>query len=154
MYFSLTVVSALLATVSASSLGLMRRQYPDCASPCITNVDYHGCSASSIPCLCKNSDYVKETTACMVASCSGDDLQQALGVAQGLCESVVCGVTLQSSDVLPATSTASGGSAASSATTTSAGTSSSSTGSNAALNLNGLTALTGLAAGGLVALLL
>ncbi|KAF9042817.1 hypothetical protein BDZ89DRAFT_1059715 [Hymenopellis radicata] len=142
MYFSLTVVSALLATVSASSLGLMRRQYPDCASPCITNVDYHGCSASSIPCLCKNSDYVKETTACMVASCSGDDLQQALGVAQGLCESVVWSdAPVQRSFGV------------------SAGTSSSSTGtssdsSSAALNLNVFTALTGLAAGGLVALLL
>lgn len=104
MHCSLTVVFALLAT--SVSAGLTRRQYPgtssskntsleltmrieDCASPCITNVDYHGCSASSITCLCKSSDYVKETTACMVESCSGDDLQQALGVAAGLCESVV-----------------------------------------------------------------
>ncbi|KAF9042814.1 hypothetical protein BDZ89DRAFT_1059709 [Hymenopellis radicata] len=157
MHFSLTVASALLATaisVSASSLGLMRRQYPDCANSCIygKNIDYHGCGSADIPCLCNNSDYLKETSACLVNSCSGDNLNQALSIGQGLCENV--GVTLQSSDVFTSTAAASGGSAAGSATTTSAGTSSSSTGSNAALNLNGFTALTGLATSGLVVLLL
>ncbi|KAJ7764614.1 hypothetical protein DFH07DRAFT_770460 [Mycena maculata] len=82
-------VSALFAAfVSASTLPLHRRQFPNCASNCLANPDLGGCTAGDDTCLCNNDVFVSSTFSCIEAACTGDDLEQAIAGAASLCAAV------------------------------------------------------------------
>ncbi|KAK0186516.1 hypothetical protein F5146DRAFT_133983 [Armillaria mellea] len=121
MHLSFTVLSALFVTAWGSMLLDRQTSLPDCALPCITNVDYGSCSPSDNACLCKSATYVNTTTTCIESSCTGSDLTTAIATAQALCAEV--GVTFSSTS-LPtgaATSAGSSGSVAASTTASSSG---------------------------------
>ncbi|TCD63419.1 hypothetical protein EIP91_005418 [Steccherinum ochraceum] len=89
-----TVFVALAAAASVSAGNIFRRQYPDCATPCIQNAQTGNCFSDDLNCLCKSQDFISSTTSCIIASCSASDAVKAEAVAQGFCETV--GVTLTS----------------------------------------------------------
>ncbi|CAE6433642.1 unnamed protein product [Rhizoctonia solani] len=125
------VLVALAAVASATTLG--KRQYPSCAMSCAQSADYDGCSPTNNTCMCKSQKFVDSMAACLVKSCTGDDLSRAQEISNALC--VAAGVTLTSSAT--ATPTATGTGAAASTPTSS---------SNAAINLSGSPMIGALAA--------
>ncbi|KAK0444253.1 uncharacterized protein EV420DRAFT_1574977 [Desarmillaria tabescens] len=159
MRFSLTVFSALFVTAWGSMLLGRQTSLPDCALPCITNVDYGSCSPSDNACLCKSETYVNTTTTCIESSCTGSDLTTAIATAQALCAEV--GVTFSSTSLPTGSATRSGsGSSGSVAASTTASrsaeassTSAASSQTGGALGLNSAQALVGIAGAGVLALL-
>ncbi|PPQ94389.1 hypothetical protein CVT25_002745 [Psilocybe cyanescens] len=164
MRFSTIAIALFGAAASASATtigsGLFARQgLPDCASSCTGSADFDGCAISDTHCLCTSKKFVDSTTACVMAACTGSDLQNALKASQDLCAAV--GVTLTSSSASSSTSAASSStsSSSSSATPTSPSNSAPSNSapsnnpSSAASPLHGANTF-GLLAAGLVALAL
>ncbi|KAK0475882.1 hypothetical protein IW261DRAFT_463189 [Armillaria novae-zelandiae] len=165
MRFSLTVLSALFVTAWGSMLLDRQTSLPDCAIPCITNVDYGSCSPSDNACLCKSATYVNTTTTCIESSCTGSDLTTAIATAQALCAQV--GVTFSSTSLPTGSATSAGSSgsvaasntassssnAGASSTATSAGSSQTSQ-TGGALGLKSAQGLVGIAGAGVLALLL
>ncbi|KAL0572727.1 hypothetical protein V5O48_009227 [Marasmius crinis-equi] len=148
-----------IATVLAALTGLASAQFPNCAAECITKADTGSCGSDNA-CLCRSDAFVKSTGDCFIASCKGDDLQNAFKFSQGLC--VAAGVTsssdwgtatqLQSQTQTQNSQTTTGSSTASQ-TATGAQSQSTGSGGNGALSLASNTGLVMLSAG-LVALAL
>ncbi|KAK0205579.1 hypothetical protein DFS33DRAFT_1329449 [Desarmillaria ectypa] len=161
MRFSLVALPLSILVAGSSAATLHSRQLPSCAVECTTgsNIKYGNCSTSDNTCLCKNNDFVTSVETCINKSCTGNDLQTALSVAQALC--AAAGVTLTSEAVSATATSPSSSSSASSASrsasasssATAASASSTSSASNGALTV-GANAIAGLTAVGLVALVL
>ncbi|KAL5478523.1 hypothetical protein ACEPAI_2707 [Sanghuangporus weigelae] len=117
-------VALLFAGFASASL-YQRQTVPQCALTCIANADLGGCSATDNNCLCNNPQFVSSTASCIESSCTGDDLNNAIGFAQQTCEAV--GVTL--TDTSAGSATGSATSSGASATTTSPSSSGSASGS-------------------------
>ncbi|KAJ2925732.1 hypothetical protein H1R20_g11365, partial [Candolleomyces eurysporus] len=84
-------VVALGAAASASSI--VSRQLPSCAIPCLA--ESNSCSPSDNACLCRDAAFITTTTACIIATCAGDDTQSALILMQAMCAAEISqGVTL------------------------------------------------------------
>ncbi|THH29816.1 hypothetical protein EUX98_g4380 [Antrodiella citrinella] len=76
-------LSAVVASVSAANINIFRRQYPDCANPCIQNAQTGNCFSDDLNCLCQSSAFINSTTSCIIASCNAADTKTAEAVAQG-----------------------------------------------------------------------
>ena len=48
-----------------------------------------GCNANDSACLCKDSTYISESTACLEKTCQGADLQTALNIGDNSCRAIV-----------------------------------------------------------------
>ncbi|KAF8064931.1 hypothetical protein FPV67DRAFT_1628168 [Lyophyllum atratum] len=161
MRFSLAVLALTAASASASVLSRQAGGIPECALPCLAgpDVDLHGCAGNDNACLCKNADFISESTACITKACESDpaQLQQAITLAQGLCAAV--GVTLTSAPATTAATSAPATSPTATRPTTSAPTTGTSSGAAPAQTSNGARtntagAFAGIAAFGLAALAL
>ncbi|KAF8646626.1 hypothetical protein AX16_007126 [Volvariella volvacea WC 439] len=155
MRFSAAALALFGAAVSVSASVLSARQLPDCSMPCIANAPTDPCATSDNACLCRNENFIEQTTVCIMQTCQGDDLQNALAAAQEMCRLV--GVTLTSTPTLPSETGSSSESA--SETPESSETSASETADNAQETDNSAatlktSAFAGLAAVGLAALAL
>ncbi|KAH9474500.1 hypothetical protein JR316_0012960 [Psilocybe cubensis] len=158
--FAILFGAAATASATALNSNVFSRQsgLPNCAVPCALNADYDGCSPTDNHCLCTSSKFVDSTTTCVMSSCTGQDLQDALSFSQGVCLKV--GVTLTSSAASSTSATSSSTASSSSATSTSPTTSGSSpnsspsTNTSGASHIHGANAFVGLVAAGLVALAL
>ncbi|KAF4613366.1 hypothetical protein D9613_010846 [Agrocybe pediades] len=165
MRFS-TIAFTLFGAAASASASLVARQAnpPNCFVQCVTDLD--GCDQADTKCLCTSNKFVTDTTACVIATCKGDDLTNALAFSNNMCLKV--GVTLTSTpaalSTLTAQSSAASGSStvAGNSTATSSGTSASNTASAPPANTsapssaltNNANALFGIVAAGLVALAL
>jgi len=161
-----TIVFTLAAAVVSTSASLVARQssttVPACYYTCAAEVSTGNCSPTDAACLCKDTTFVSETTACIEKTCQGADLAAALQAGDTSCLAV--GVTLTSSATASGTGAASSaGSASSTGTgttpTSSASSSTSSsapatTSSSAAATAHGVNAFIGFAAMGLLAIAL
>ncbi|KAF8906920.1 hypothetical protein CPB85DRAFT_862369 [Mucidula mucida] len=88
MRFSTTTLFALSSVLSfATSTEL----YPDCATTCIRNAEFGGCSSTDNTCLCKSFSFVNSTRSCFEATCNSGDYDTAMGTSAALCTAV--GVT-------------------------------------------------------------
>ncbi|CAA7263322.1 unnamed protein product [Cyclocybe aegerita] len=153
MRFS-TFAFTLFGAAASASASLIARQdaIPNCMLPCLASADFGGCVQTDNVCLCNNRAFVDSTTSCVLASCSGEDLQNALAFSVELCLRV--GVTLTSAaptstDADTATATAT--SPANPTTTDTAAPAQTST--DGAMS-HGANTLAGLAAVGIIALAL
>ncbi|KAF8898077.1 hypothetical protein CPB85DRAFT_191366 [Mucidula mucida] len=88
MRFSIIVLLA--SAVSGMSLYPRQSDLPDCAMTCIQSADSSGCSSTDQTCLCKSSAFVQSSATCLQSTCSADELNTAVQVAEALCKSVVC----------------------------------------------------------------
>ncbi|KAI0672256.1 hypothetical protein C8Q78DRAFT_1026087 [Trametes maxima] len=146
-------VLALTAAVSsASAAHLQRRQYPDCATPCLASADFGNCDPLDDGCLCKNANFISSTTKCIQGACQGNELQTALTAAQQACLSV--GVTLTNSAPAATQTAPASGSSAAASSPTSTSAAPAQTSNNAAVSARGVNALAALAAVGAAALAL
>ncbi|KAF9781167.1 hypothetical protein BJ322DRAFT_1111888 [Thelephora terrestris] len=100
----LVVLSAAFATTTAAFLETRQSGYASCALPCLTSSNPGTCALDDTLCLCKDQQFVQETTTCFESSCSGSDLTQSIAAAVAMCRAV--GVTLSTSNSGP-TSTSS-----------------------------------------------
>lgn len=53
------------------------------------NLDIGDCQSTDNVCLCKNQAFVAATTACVITTCHGADLTNALAGMQAACAAVV-----------------------------------------------------------------
>ncbi|KIK57433.1 hypothetical protein GYMLUDRAFT_46314 [Collybiopsis luxurians FD-317 M1] len=150
------VLVSVLASASASESFFFKRQQlnlPSCAVSCLASAPTGSCSTSDEKCLCSSSQFIAGASSCIESSCSGSDIQSALGAAATLCAQA--GVTLDTSSIIAAatsSASASNSTATSPSATTSSSSSSSSSASpsstsNAALSNNVFSGLLGLGAG-------
>ncbi|KAJ2916189.1 hypothetical protein MD484_g4227, partial [Candolleomyces efflorescens] len=111
MRFS-AVVAFLGAAASVSASAIVSRQLPDCATTCLASSDFGTCSPTDNACLCRSEAFITSATTCITTTCTGDDLQTALTLAQAMCAAE--GVTLGA----PGASTTSAATTGTPATTT------------------------------------
>ncbi|KAI0301309.1 hypothetical protein BC826DRAFT_558394 [Russula brevipes] len=112
-FFALFVLG--LVSIVCASGGLSPRQvagYPACAQSCLANAKSTKCLSGEVQCLCEDTDFINNTTACFLSSCSGSDLQTAEDTARKNC--ALAGVTLSSTSTPAGSATSSPSSTASS----------------------------------------
>lgn len=61
----------------------------DCALPCLASVDTGSCARDDANCLCRNEQFVEDTTLCFESKCSGADLDKSIAAAIAMCRAVV-----------------------------------------------------------------
>ncbi|KAJ3506786.1 hypothetical protein NLJ89_g6674 [Agrocybe chaxingu] len=151
MRFS-TIAFTLFGAAASASASLIARQaaIPNCMLPCLANADFGDCVQTDNLCLCNNRGFVDSTTTCVLASCSGDDLQNALAFSVDLCLKV--GVTL-TSDAPTSTDADTATATATSPATTTGTAAPAQTSTDGAMS-HGANTLAGLAAVGIIALAL
>ena len=108
MRFTLTLVAAASAFSAATASIYSRQSLPctvqytsffilcihlvcftACALSCMENANYGSCSQEDNACLCRNTEFVSSTTACIEKACDASDLAAAEQYSQALCDAVV-----------------------------------------------------------------
>lgn len=84
------VLAAFAASVVAQIEGI-----PSCAMECVSPMltqKVGNCESGNMPCICRNTDVIKQVGECLKVKCSDEDTKKTITVAYDLCSSV--GVTI------------------------------------------------------------